>query len=172
MSGVSDASACSIPSTVIASPSQNGDPIMTDTTEGERPKPTSYFYTEALQAAWMSKHFGMSFTLPASCDHQWNNPGHKIAWANLADMDCGHFHIYNAAGNGVTLLRFCESIAPLYVHPDSLHLLNLHEGDLALDDDPMDGGFRWFDVHPVAAVRKFTRIIQRGGIPFHWPQSE
>src|SRR4051812_41202801 len=80
----------------------------------------------------MCSEFGMRFTPPGDSNHPWNKPGHAVAWGQFADTDCGGFSIVNAAGDGLAPLRFSEPMNPLYVHPDSLHLLEPRADDLVL----------------------------------------
>lgn len=104
-----------------------------------------YFYTDPLAAAWMAKHFGMFFIHPYDGD----------AFCDEA-----------VAGWG---------ISPVYIHPDSLHLLESQVGDLihvvtyCLDDEPYD--------HHAIVYRdeqrvKDAEVVQRNGIAFHWPECE
>lgn len=119
---------------------------------------TRYYYTDPLAAAWMAKHFGMKF-----CD----KASHSVsADPSLWYMAERHYQ----AG-------------PLFIHPDSLHLLEPQKHDLV--------DFGW--IHPCgqsfheltllnksfkAFCEKSTcdydshQIIQRRGKPFHWPEVE
>lgn len=107
-----------------------------------------YYYDDPLAAAWMHDKFGMTF-----CDINGNE-------VNITDG------IYFTNNNW-------DGIEKAYVSPDSLHILDLHYGDLTLDDDPIDNGYRWLDVSKAAYLRKnFTKIIQRNGIPFMMPKEE
>lgn len=127
-----------------------------------------YFYTDPLAAAHMSKHFGMAFTLPEHCKHSWNVPGHRVTWGANSEQP----YIFNAAGNGIVGLGWCKEIIPLYVHPDSLHLLEGKPGDLYFVEEdgiaiPLDEELcRKWQVRPAGS------IILRGGVHFHWPETE
>jgi hypothetical protein len=123
-----------------------------------------FFYTDALAAAWQAKHFEMRF---------WNG-GHEIHVLPLVDG---------------------EGTGRWYIHPDSLHLLEPKEGDLVkyglLSHFGVIGDRCEYDVEDgklfrlsqttewdmgesfgFFASKRDAKIIQRNGIPFHWPQFE
>lgn len=119
-----------------------------------------YFYTDPLRPAWMAKHFGMRF----DCDEA------ETPWDICAATMCQ------------TLTPDDE---PYYIHPDSLHLLEPREGDygvLARPDDLYDLPMTYTDAQWVIVTDMgycgpevadaAVQIIQRNGIPFHWPESE
>lgn len=56
----------------------------------------------------------------------------------------------------------------LYVHPDSLHLLEPKVGDFIVDAY----GDVWTKGNPPPPMREGDKIIQRNGIAFMWPEVE
>jgi hypothetical protein len=129
---------------------------MTDTTEGERPNATRYFYSDPLAAAWMSKHFGMRIT-----------DANGVA-ESIEDM-C------------TTAWLLDESEALWYLHSDSVQLLDPQNGDL-VQHRGMIGVYdacgqivivsEAVETHCYNIRTDDYRIILRDGKPFHWPQSE
>ncbi len=120
-----------------------------------------YFYQDTLAAAWMAKHHGMSFKY-----WRWNDLSFQFRPVNRASHE-----------------------APtdrLYIHPDSLHLLEPHVSDLYQFTTP--AGFlelaRVYDAHDLNCTKGKAanswyhagitpdRILLRNGIPFMWPESE
>jgi hypothetical protein len=105
-----------------------------------------YFYTDPLAAAWMEKHFDMKFKSEMTVDFS----GYKYArlWLeNEVSGDCR-----------------------LYIHPDSLHLLEPQVGDFLFV-----GGMyiRVDNAENIIGIKSMPHsaiIIQRNGIPFMWPQ--
>lgn len=110
---------------------------------------SKYYYTDPLAAAWMAKHFGMKFYefFPES-------DVAMIRWKN----------------------KLCV-VDKIYIHPDSLHLLEPKIQDLAIM--PCEGGGTCFitfnrdkDLMAVKKRSYMIHIIYRNGIPFMWPESE
>jgi hypothetical protein len=127
-----------------------------------------FFYTEPLAAAWMAKHFGMKFQMLEISDS-------GVRLEDIEDKVMKHL--------------ITESSALIYIQPDSLPLLAPHVGDLVWSPDESgifgvvaensrspedkenpililtstDGYYR---------IENISKIIQRNGIPFHWPESE
>lgn len=71
---------------------------------------TRYFYTDPLAAAWMAKHFGMMFGIKHNGTIHWN----CIGWAD------GPFSPIKETAD---ILCTISNHHDLYVHPDSVHLL-------------------------------------------------
>lgn len=109
-----------------------------------------YYYDDPLSAAWMEKHFGMKFEdvieVPADC--------------------------------GIKPLK-----KKSYIHSISLHILVPQAGDLfkALNyyriinsDAGCSARYRSLTSAQVSASQDDMecQIIQRNGIPFHWPKKE
>ena len=118
--------------------------------QGGGPK-VQYFYRDPLAAAWMAKHFGMRFL-----HLKWN------------ELDFQFLPIRKDAD---------PDTSNLYIHPDSLPLLEPALGDLALHAVPHDdlGAVLEYGlyVHKEAQAHlKIVQIIQRDSKPFHWPESE
>jgi hypothetical protein len=136
-----------------------------------------YFYTDALAAAWMSKHFGMrlQFTIPLMSVEK--------------SMKIGDYAI----------ARWHESGEKIYIHPDSLSILEPQVGDIveykwnikptldAIIDKEQphniveeEWAYEVSDVFSESQLqdlkdpsrRKDVKIIQGGGIPFMWPEVE
>lgn len=118
-----------------------------------------YYYTDALAAAWMAKHFGMKFYHP---------DGDEFAPVGTSDA--------------VDLFINAEHGQRLYIHHDSLALLEPQSGDIALncdgdatrlcddDDTPFQGWTR------ISTAREFigtaAEIIHRNELAFFWPEVE
>lgn len=124
-----------------------------------------YYYTDPLAAAWMTKHFGMDYEQPEHFDINWND-------AHTYCSRSGNWAIKNSGGR-------------LYIHPDSLRLLEPAGKDVILIYDP-ETDMVWPDIwsirfvdHPLQCVDirngqcdDFKGIIQRDGILFMWPEHE
>ena len=146
-----------------------------------------YFYTDPLAAAWMAKHFGMMFGI-RHFDKFVPEPIYfNGVWAAAKLVD--------------EILDFDPDVA-LYVHPDSLHLLEPKVGDMIMhgsykrEQDKNPEGWTAVlvtgllppefesELRAESGVTKplcyaydeeimiCHRIIQRDGIAFHWPESE
>jgi hypothetical protein len=130
---------------------------------------TRWFYTDPLAAAWMAKHFGMKFNLPNGCECYFDEDVAEVLRPSFA----GGFKVY--------------------VHPDSLAVLEPREGDFVTFDDltarfshqrgwgilcnirPETHEYRYvYDdgkaVYATSSPPK--RILQRAGKPFHHPDRE
>jgi hypothetical protein len=133
---------------------------------------TRQFYSDPLAAAWMQKHFGMRFTVKIKGipEHEY-----EVGPAFWADEIASPSPAY-------------------YVHPDSLHLLELQVGDViggmdsicivrGIDEDRA----RFVGEAYVSETARegkamgwckrsgltgSTHIIQRNGVAFHWPERE
>lgn len=123
-----------------------------------------HFYSEPLAAAWMAKHFGMEF--------QWFDQADSMLRLGLRLDDL------------VTEIS-SKFITQFLIHPDSLHLLEPMVGDmishLGMRAWRINGVDERTYTHPAVGDEKldrFTfksdspRIVQRNGIPFHWPEVE
>jgi hypothetical protein len=131
-----------------------------------------YFYTDALAAAWMAKHFGMRFE------------GGSFELIGIIDEFEPTTFVWTTPYN---LARACDQPIRAYIHPDDLDLLEPEDGDLITWEYPA-GEFKErhsyeviTDGHnhnhfPENARRLIeetgAHIIMRGGIVFHWPESE
>jgi hypothetical protein len=116
-----------------------------------------YFYTDPLAAAWMAKHFGMRF----------------VNTNNGADIGLGDIITHAQTGN------YCH----INIHPDSLPLLTPMAGDVLMRDglqEHITAHNIYLFVHRAPDTEhlfegfheKGGMIIQRNGLPFHWPQQE
>jgi len=125
-----------------------------------------FFYTDPLAAAWMAKHFGMKL----KCLHRENDDG-------VESEQAGTPYPFEHAMLSAEMWEdaITATCRRVYVHPDSLHLLEpqiddvcmcrLHLDDLASEIAP-------FKIHVPNTKHDVVAIIQRNGIPFHWPESE
>lgn len=126
----------------------------------ETPRP---YYNDPLAAAWMAKHHGMRFL--------------KWKWSDLSFQ-----FIPSGSDKDPDSLK-------LYIHPDSLHLLEPQFGDIGVNNDGCVGVYRITYYRKgdaeklmpeinqpagfyadVAFIGK-AKITQRKGIAFMWPQS-
>lgn len=107
-----------------------------------------YFYTDPLAANWMMKHFGMRMQHLAS-------DGVKYQDVTWPDEWFVHWH------------------SKMYIHPDSLHILEPQNGDIGINSINSPGefeidGFRDRESIDVGECK----IILRNNISFMWPESE
>lgn len=130
-----------------------------------------YYYDDPLAAAWMLDKFGMEMQIIAG------SSGDFERW------DRRWFHLSEANPDKI------------YIHPDSLHLLAAHEGDMVNLFINMGGShvgwwhetgkYRFTGCHPVlmSAPKNYAvhRIIERKmvdkhgvffNIPFIWPKKD
>ncbi len=142
-----------------------------------------YFYTDPLAAAWMAKHFGMKFGILYKGQVVWNCIGQiDRPWGPLESV--------------ADIIDPISQHEALYIHHDSHALLEPQAGDLIFYDN-LHGGEAWDEFrciitpdderypyvgtgeplmlmdggeHPYR--KELCRIIQRNGIPFHWPDVE
>jgi hypothetical protein len=144
-----------------------------------------YFYTDAIAAAYMAKHFGMKFGIKHNGKIAWNCISEALnnnSWGPLATPD--------------DILDPISRHECLYIHPDSLHLLEPQKGDkVSYSWGQTDEG--WDEVKAIVSsgdegyavtgngercvlidsgdypyISRITRIFQRNGLPFMWPQGE
>jgi hypothetical protein len=113
-----------------------------------------FFYADPLAAAWMSKHFGMTFINDLPDDRGWSFQIVSVREISLSN-EMTFVLSSVTAGN-----RF-------YVHPKSLHLLEPQDGDLVVTKTW--GHLQNYDERIKVPI---TRIMQRGGVFFMWPESE
>lgn len=96
-----------------------------------------YFYSDPLAAAWMAKYFGMFY------------------------IDDYAFIKYSV---GQAIAEDDGYVAEkIYIHCDSLHLLEPQVDDMGIDENSYEKG-REYNVP--------AKIIFRNNIPFMWPESE
>lgn len=114
-----------------------------------------YFYTDALAVVWMADKFKMNFS---NCDRN-------------------EFHSFEGFQNAVD--DTLRDDGKVYVHPDSLHLLNPKGEDLikctvCVCGAP-DVGREYYELYKnvnYLSSMKFSLIIQHNGLAFMWPESE
>lgn len=123
---------------------------MTKSSEGASPKSPRYFYppSRGHHAACMAIDFGMQFT-------EWRWDADRFCFAPTTANDD-------------------EPDERLYIHPDSLHLMEPQELDILYRTN---GYCQTVGVHigvpkTVAQLAAGAVIIQRNGLAFHWPESE
>jgi len=119
-----------------------------------------YYYTDPLASAWMAKYFGINYSQDSF-----------FVWhVTSGDMELGADH------------------KKLYIHPDSLHLLEPQVGDLVTAKNDFvqyvafvekDGLHKCNTHFPDVILTengdcpfKVTSIIQRNGIAFMMPEVE
>jgi hypothetical protein len=119
------------------------------------------FFTDPLAAAWMAKHHG--FTL------------------YVGDIEADDIDAYSAHNShhvvddwGYRRRPGCQllPIDRIYVHPSSMHLLEPDLGDVCDYDGEFPGSTIWQMHDHSEPAEVFKSIIQRNGVPFHWPESE
>ncbi len=106
-----------------------------------------YYYSDPLAAAWMAKHFGMRFKHDLFEQEECAN----TLTALLKSVGMGDISMH----------------AKHYIVTESLHLLDPVLLDLIKDDDGI-GILENDKFKPPKSIK----IIQRNGIPFHWPEVE
>jgi hypothetical protein len=121
------------------------------------------FYTDPLAAAWMAKHFGMRF-----CPDE-----------DGIEFNAYEFHLSEKGFEGEWNMD-----AILYIHPDSLHLLEPQVGDwgrgpyagevigiseslITIHVPERHNGKSHF-----CQPRSEFKVTSRNGSPFMWPESE
>lgn len=87
---------------------------MSKSTSGASPESPRYFYTDPLAAAWMAKHFGMRLLADDGDD------GLVDAGARFIDCDDTFRELWQ---------HDFSYLGKLYIHPDSLALLEPKDGD-------------------------------------------
>lgn len=114
-------------------------------------KTMKYFYTDPLFAAWMATHHGIRFTTEYGDDTSFVPPI--------------YFH---EPENGESYF------GKLYVHPDSLHLLEPTNDDEGVDDslDQCEHIGGWVKANNCNTIFGKVKIDKRNGIAFMWPESE
>jgi hypothetical protein len=115
-----------------------------------------FFYTDPLAAAWQAKHFGMKLTYVAE-DRSDGELGPPCM------IECMEWYDRNVK-------RF-------YIHRDSLQLLEPKAGDVLYAGRPGAISIEQIISEERISTAKYlirrgSRIIQRNGIPFHWPGGE
>lgn len=134
---------------------------------------TRYYYTDPLAAAWMTKHFGMNI-----CPDDREIPMAK----NIALSDSGLMIQVDFAAMGAPQWR------KLYIHPDSLHLLEPKVEDIIIHNQTKNPhkiasvGDGLFFTDPPEFIngklcgfhlsKHLFKPIQRNDTPFIWPLHE
>ena len=125
-----------------------------------------YYYDCPLQAAYMAKYFGMKFGLKCNGIVVWDcqRNGMSKEWHPITEWQ----HI---AEDGAS-----EDYQPLYIHPDSLSILEPQEDDVIIDDEDYPWlvsscGYR-NNCTIFEAQEWMKEIIKRDGKPFFWPLVE
>lgn len=131
----------------------------------------SYFYSDPLAAAWMADKFGMKFAnlhiplmtlyLKKLCP----DTGMFLSAKDIPDAD---------SAIGTQEYQFSPLIKEMkiYIHPDSLHILEPRMGDICS---------YWGQIHDFRSGTKYgeyknsackllMRVILRGGAHFMWPE--
>lgn len=138
-----------------------------------------YFYTDPLAAAYMAKHFGMKLearhTDEQMAEYDILESDRWFDWWDSCIVD-GWEHEIETVSDAVAYIK--DASSKIYVHPDSLHLLEPKVGDLILEPEKDTGArielssaYHWnksFDWEQ----RQPAKIIQRNGLPFMWPEQE
>jgi hypothetical protein len=131
---------------------------MTSAPQDASPESPRYFFRDALAAAWMECRFEMKFTLLT--EDQWSCALDHVWMAPVIVLD--------------NLQRLLMRRPKLYIHPDSLHLLEPQELDIL---HRTNGYCQTVGVHigipkTLAQIAAGGVIIQRNGVAFHWPEQE
>lgn len=123
-----------------------------------------YYYTDPLAAAFMAKHFGVKFS----------------AYPLSPRVDAFNIKPYFDKNGDLCFCLISQEGKhqlfhdKLYIHPDSLHLLEPQVGDLTMYKFIEQGGCvitpAWFSEH--LRKEQVESIIQRNGIAFMWPEVE
>lgn len=127
-----------------------------------------YYYTDPLAALWMHKHFGMKLVHYATQEHveEYGGAlGEEWNWLDCLPMDTGPE--IEMTRDVLGWLERCGG--KIYIHPDSLHLLEPQNGDIGNCGEAYDKG-RWHSGAGMSCGE--PEIISRNGIPFMWPEEE
>ena len=126
-----------------------------------------YFYPaeKLLAAAWMAEQYGMVFEPYPKMSVNIGGGAGDPCWKDITDF---------SAMNIVTCLYEETFIEKLYLHPGSIHLLEPQMGDLVEHDEGEDDRYAVINYDPALYAERhgIKRIVERGGEPFHWPESE
>lgn len=131
---------------------------------------TRYCYTDPLAAAWMAKHFGMKFYWESK------DKKHRIDYERAEQILLECFDV-QISGYGMSMDKSIELDRGLfYIHPDSVKLLEAQEGDMIAFQGETFAGAEVYMAADHTAIdfdpKEGTKIIQRNGIAFIWPEVE
>lgn len=116
---------------------------------------TRYYYDCPIKAAYMAKYFNVTFA---------GSDGLERTYLGMADE--------------IIPSHLPEIATPIYIHPDSLHILEPQEGDIYVDywSDRSPEYYTPLKEKPDNSLEPPNwvgyKIIQRNGKPFMWPESE
>lgn len=113
-----------------------------------------YYYTCPLKAAYMAKYFGIKL-----CDRTL-----KESLVHLGD----EFRYESVSIDGLWKSKYFDADKIIYIHPDSLILLESKVGDIITY--PFQSFFQLEKGN--SKIIDGGKIIQRNGIPFMWPEVE
>lgn len=117
-----------------------------------------YFYTDPLSAAWMAKHFGMTFETEP-----------ELVKVSFEGMSYKTMDFLIVSGYALDSSR-----EVYYIHPDSLPILepkikDLVEVNIHPEPTHLMVTSNFFEWGMYSAVSK---VIQRSGVAFMWPEIE
>jgi len=142
---------------------------------------TRYYYTDALEAAYMAKHHGVKLQVDKmkACIASGEPPYYPDDFLPL--------DVCNALVDCIRKLHWEREEQRFYIHPDSVHLLEPQEGDLlAYQHDDIED-VCWVGLHSqtyelVVQIDSLswmspielhqTKVIQRNNKPFFWPEHD
>lgn len=132
-----------------------------------------YYYDDPLAAAWMAKYFGMSL------EYTYKTGGHETSNWHLTFckhvVDGTNYRFSEIANNTKQKI-----IDKYYITAESLPILEPQVGDVVQHysgiigviehaEFPFIWRFNWFND---VLLDDNYKIIQRGGLVFHWPKQE
>lgn len=115
---------------------------------------TKYYYDDPLAAAWMAKHFGMTF-------EGW---GGGIP-ADIEDL--GRIFVDDVSAE-IIQPKINDLVEIRYGHRFAVSTVT---AVLDEEDEDFEASFETDDTH-WSSHSDLVRIIQRNGIAFHWPEAE
>lgn len=122
---------------------------------------TRYFYTDPLAAAWMARHFGMTFDAPIQPVIKYDGtPSMQIT------PKCFYLHVDS--------LRLLEPrVGDLVYTRAEMKMRRIDERKTGCDDYHLwRADHVWPQPFPDEDETVTMKIVQRDGKPFHWPESE
>ena len=141
---------------------------------------TRFFYTDPLASAWMANHFGMRFLLEGEEFEEWGAEIHDL-WPDFGEDTAIKYHInpdslHLLELQGGDAVEFDRWYWERNRHKDIKDApYTPHYGRVIQHSDYIEissAGHGWDNTLGGGKIALPHKIIQRNGIPFHWPEKE
>lgn len=121
---------------------------------------TRHFYTDPIAAAWQMKHHGMKL--------------YQMAHVPTVDFatDEKSISVYRFPLKTWETINIKKGGIFLFLHPDSLRLLEPQEGDLICKEDLASTVYRGKNGLFASMPLQGAIVVSRNGKPFFWPERE